>query len=270
MIDAHVHLWDSALLDYDWLSPAQRRRFGPLELQRADPSGAERVFVQAECRPEQAMAEIDWVEGLADEAAIVGIVAYAPLGAAPAVAASVIEDWARRPRVVGVRRLLQTEPIGFSRSREFVRSARHLADRGLCFDACVVPAQIGDVTALADAVPELRIVLDHLGKPDVPSGLDPAWSAALRDLGQRPNVSVKLSGLPAQVDGPWRGAQMHPFFDVCLEAFGADRLLYGSDWPVSQPLASWRECVSRWARTRLGEDGATEVMGGTARRIYGL
>jgi len=270
VIDAHVHFWDPALLDYDWLRPAQRRRFGPLELQRADPSGAERVFVQAECRPEQAMAEIDWVEGLADEAAIVGIVAYAPLGADPAAVATVIDDCARRPRVVGVRRLLQTEPVGFSRSREFVLAARHLADRGLRFDACVVPAQLGDVAVLADAVPALHIVLDHLGKPDVSGPPDAAWSAALHRLGERSNVSVKLSGLAAQARGDWQPAQVHPYLDVSLEAFGPDRLIYGSDWPVSQPLARWRNCVLTWAQQRLGKRGAAEVMGGAASRVYGL
>lgn len=272
IVDAHLHLWDPSLLDYDWLEGRLLRPHGVDELAAADFEGGvvERIFVQAECRPDQARAEVAWVSALAARAAIVGIVAYAPLEQGPDAAAGLLGEYAVHPGVVGVRRLLQGEAAGFTASSEFRASARRLAEHGLVFDACVVPDQLGEVTTLADAVPELSIVLDHLGKPAAAAAPTEAWATAIAELAQRPNVAVKLSGLPAEAGEGWTAAQMHPYLDVCLDAFGGDRLIYGSDWPVSEPMPRWRTAVTEWAMDRLGADGAAAALGGNARRLYGV
>lgn len=274
VVDAHLHLWDPELLSYSWLNGRLNRRLGAAELAAdiatAPPADYGFVFVQADCLPEQSVAEVDWA---ASQLPLRGIVARAPLED-PAATDRLLAEYAARPLVVGVRRMLQGAPDEFSATPEFRDAARAVASAGLVFDACVRGAQLPAVTALADAVPDLAIVLDHLGKPEVGSvdAASPAagsvWAAALGDLAERPNVTCKLSGLPAEVAGEWSAAQLWPFLDVALSAFGPERLLFGGDWPVSGPYGRWVDTVSGWAHDRLGAVDA--VMSGNAERVYRL
>ncbi|MBD3942169.1 amidohydrolase family protein [Microbacterium sp. NEAU-LLC] len=277
VVDSHLHLWDPELLDYGWLEGALLRSFGPSELDGALAAAPDAeygfVFVQADCAPDQSIAEVDWVLSQASRVGVRGIVAHAPLED-PAATDTHLAAYAERPLTVGVRRLLQSEPDGFSAAPGFRASAAAVAATGLAFDACVRAHQLQDVIALADAVPELRVVLDHLGKPAVgtrdaaASAAGTPWAAQLTALAERPNVVCKLSGLPAESAGGWSEEQLRPFLDVALQAFGPDRLLFGGDWPVSGPYGRWAEAVSTWAVDRLG---ATEaVMATNAERVYGL
>jgi L-fuconolactonase len=140
VVDAHLHLWDPAVLSYDWLEGPLLRSFGPAELDAAlaEAPDAEYgfVFVQAECAPEQSLAEVDWVAALAGRVGVRGIVARAPLED-PHATREHLAAYADRPLVVGVRRLLQSEPAGFSATPGFRESARAVASAGLAFDACV-------------------------------------------------------------------------------------------------------------------------------------
>lgn len=279
VVDGHLHLWDPAVLDYEWLGGELLRPFGPDELHaavaEAPDAGYGFVFVQAECVPEQSLAEVDWVAGLVPQVAVRGIVARAPMED-PAATDEHLAAFATRPLVVGIRRNLQSEPLGFSETPGFRASARAVASAGLTFDACILRHQLPDVIALADGVPDLTIVLDHLGKPEVgtPDAAAPAdgteWAAALRALAERPNVVCKLSGLPAESSGEWSDAQLWPFLDVALDAFGPERLLFGSDWPVSRPFGRWVRTVSDWLDDRLGENGHHAVLAENAERIYRL
>lgn len=276
-VDAHLHLWNPGILEYDWLEGPLLRSFGPDELDAAlstAPAGEYGfVFVQAECAPAQSIAEVDWVTSLASKVGVRGIVARAPLED-PAATAAHLDAYAERPLVVGVRRLLQSEPDGFAARPGFRDAARAVASAGLTFDACIHAHQLPDVIALADAVPDLTIVLDHLGKPGVGNAdaVAPAagtpWASALAALAERPNVVCKLSGLPAEAQGEWTAAQLRPFLDVALDAFGPERLLFGGDWPVSGPYGRWLTTVSAWAQDRLGSVDA--VMAANAERVYRL
>jgi len=279
VVDGHLHLWDPEVLTYEWLEGPLLRSFGPdeldLALQDAPDADCGFVFVQAECAPEEAVAEVDWVASLTDRVPVQGIVARAPLED-PAATDEHLAAFAERPLVVGVRRLLQSEPEGFCLRPGFLRAAEAVAAAGLSFDACVRWERLPDVVALADALPDLAIVLDHLGKPEVgsPGDADPAdgtpWAESLRDLAQRPNVVCKLSGLPAESRGEWTDAQMRPFLDVALDAFGPDRLLFGSDWPVSGPYGRWLDTVTSWLEDRMGERHRRAVLAENAERVYGL
>jgi L-fuconolactonase len=279
VVDGHLHLWDPEVLTYEWLEGSLLRPFGPdeldLALQDAPDDDFGFVFVQAECAAEQSVAEVDWVAALAPRVPLRGIVARAPLED-PAATDQHLAAYESRPLVVGVRRLLQSEPDGFSASPGFRDAARAVAAAGLTFDACVRWSQLSDVVHLADAVPELTIVLDHLGKPPVGSAdaAAPAdgtpWATELRRLARRQNVVCKLSGLPAESEGEWTAAQMRPFLDVALDAFGPHRLLFGGDWPVSGPYGRWVETVSSWLTDRLGEHDRAAVLAGNAERVYRL
>ncbi|MFZ4896579.1 amidohydrolase family protein [Plantibacter sp. Mn2098] len=303
IVDAHLHVWDPEHLHYDWLRdvpPLNRRMvFEELAAARAtERAGADAaaapapasaatpapavdgyVFVQAACRDDEAMAEVDWVTSLAADAPILGIVAHAQLEDGDGVA-SQLDALRERELVVGVRRLLQSEPVGFGASASFIVGARALADRGLSFDATVVPSQLADVVTLADAAPELRIVLDHLGKPVIHHGATgaadaalAAWRTQLTELAARPNTWCKLSGVPALwPDAGWTPADLTPWLDTALEVFGADRCLWGSDWPASSLQTGydrWLAFIADWTAT-LSPTERDAILGGSAARVYRL
>lgn len=265
VVDSHLHLWDPWELEYGWLEGAMAGRFAEEELfEEQLPGVAEEVaiFVQAETVERAFIDEVSWVEEIADAAGVVAIVAGARLDRG-ADTAEHLERLAAHERVVGVRHLLQAERAGLAASARFIEGARLVAARGWTFDACVHAHQISDVTALAETVPELRIVLDHLGKPAIGTAEAPLrpsaeWLRDLHALGRQPRAHVKLSGLPAETGGDWTDAQVIPFLDAALEAFGAERLLWGSDWPVSSvdtayrtgSRARWFHTVAGWATSR--------------------
>jgi L-fuconolactonase len=138
---------------------------------------------------------------------------------------------------VGIRRILQDEPLSFFDHPGLLEGLRALAPTGLPFDACIRHHQLPALIALLEKVPELPVVLDHLAKPPVASGDDGSWERALRRLAALPQVSVKLSGMPPELrdDQELRSA-CRPWLEVALDAFGADRAMVGSDWPVSAML----------------------------------
>ena len=241
VLDSHLHLWDPELLRYPWLEGPLNSPFAETELEATRVKGVAEeqcVFIQADSVPEQYLDEVRWVSSLAERLGIRAIVAGVQLDREGQSEAD-LDALRENSLVVGVRHLLQGEPDGFATTPRFLDGARHVADRDLTFDACVqsIP-QLQDVVDLADAIPELRIALDHLGKPVVgtaaaPEAPDPAWRTALTALAAHPHVVCKLSGLPAEAGGDWSAEQLTPFLDAAAEAFGPDRLMWGSDWPVS-------------------------------------
>lgn len=279
VLDSHLHLWRPDLLDYTWLEGPLAYEFEALELEHARIPGVTEsgvVFVQAECVEEQFLDEVRWVAGLPDEVGVRGIVAGARLDRGDATSAH-LEALAEFALVVGVRHLLQGERDGLAATPAFIAGARGVAAREWAFDACVRSSQLPDIIALAAAVPELRIVLDHVGKPAVGTASAPLapsaeWISDLLALAQHPNVLCKLSGLPGEAGGHWDAAQIEPFLDVAAAAFGPERLMWGSDWPVSvvgpaesgdphapadgapayQPngRARWAQTVASWADAR--------------------
>jgi L-fuconolactonase len=236
ILDAHVHFWDPERLHYAWLDPlpALRRPFLPADLDHGRHQVDGVLFVQADCRADEALAEVEWVAGLAArDARIAGIVAHAPVERGDSARAC-LEPLAAHPLVVGVRRLLQGEPPRFPATPPVIAGVGLLAELELTFDACVTRDQLPALATLADRCPDVTIVLDHLGKPDVRGGtLDP-WRHDLAALALRPNVYCKLSGLTTEADhATWRPADLAPYLDHALDVFGAGRCLAGSDWPVA-------------------------------------
>lgn len=289
VVDSHLHLWDPSVLSYDWLDGDLDDTFTIEQLREdliEDVDHQVAVFVQAGAARKQALDEVRWVESIAHATGVVAIVADARLDGGRRLR-SHLDALAEHELVVGVRHLLQGEKDGFARRPRFIEGARELATRGLTFDACVRHHQIPDVTALAEAVPGLRIVLDHLGKPaigtsEAPLAPSAEWLRDLRALAQHPNVCVKLSGLPAESAGMIDEDQMFPFLDAAAEAFGEERMLWGSDWPVSSADSTspdgtlyigavrddWFHTLLEWAQDR-GLD-PEKVFWSNAVRFYGI
>jgi L-fuconolactonase len=274
ILDAHVHFWDPAARRYAWLDgqPALQRRFGPGDYDAGGHDVAGMIFVQSDCRDDEALDEVRWVlELAARDPCVRGIVAYAPLqlGAAAREAVAAV---AAQPGVVGVRRLLQDEPEWFLGDGDLADGVRLLADHGLPFDLCVRDHQLAAVDALVARCPEVVFVLDHLGKPAVHARrLDP-WRADLARLAAHERVVCKLSGLATEAAPDWRAAELGPYLDHALEVFGPDRCMVGSDWPVctlATDAAAWFDLVLD-AVAGLSADERDAVLHGTARSVYGL
>jgi L-fuconolactonase len=274
ILDAHLHFWDPAARHHDWLAehPQLLRRFTPEDLDsgRHELTGA--VFVQADCRDDEALEEVRWVEQMASSHPfIVGVVAYAPVHRGRAVERQLVA-LAEHPLVVGVRRLLQGHPVDAITDQSLVRGVRMLPEWELTFDICVTHAQLPAVNQLVQSCPRTMFVLDHLGKPPVASGrLDP-WRDDLARVAAHENVSCKLSGLATEASPGWRPGDFRPYLEYALEVFGAHRCMIGSDWPV----ATLRTSYERWFDVvleliaELSEDEQAAVLGETARSTYGL
>jgi L-fuconolactonase len=274
IVDAHVHYWDTARRHHAWLDhePDLRRPFGPADLDAGGWDVAGVVAVQADCREDEGLDEARWLASLAVDGPVLGVVAHAPLERGAAAADS-LDALRQVPGVVGVRRLLQDEPTALVTDPAFVAGVRSLAPLGLTFDVCVREHQLTAVAALAAAAPEVRFVLDHLGKPDLERGDIARWRAAIADLARRPNVTCKLSGLATEAGASRRWeAKALPCLAHALDAFGPARCLFGSDWPVltlRSAYARWIEVVLS-ALEDLGDDDRRAVLAANAVAIYGL
>lgn len=250
LVDTHVHLWAPGHLRYPWLAgvPALNRPHGVAEFRNAIGSVAvsKIVFVQCECDPSQSQAEAAWVAALAGtEPRLSGIVAQAALENGEAVVPA-LAQLAETPLVRGVRRLLQEEDDAFCRRPEFVRGVRALAQFGFSCDLCIHPRQLPAATELVQACPEIRFVLDHLGKPPVREGRIEPWRTQLRALSRLENVVCKLSGLATEADWRmWRSEDLRPYLEHALDCFGVGRVMFGGDWPVSTQATDY----PRWVET---------------------
>ena len=282
MIDAHLHLWDPGRLDYDWLShvPTIAGRHGVEEWARLNATVEQAVFVQADCRPDQALLEVDWIGEIAPEIPVGAIVAFAPLEQGGAVGDH-LAALGERPLVRGVRRPAQNEADGFMSRPDHVDGLTFAARAGLSIDVCARDRQLPELLAvlrtLFEREPDARVVIDHLGKPDIathdgdPDGAD--WRENLAALARLPGVFAKVSGLTTQ--DHWdhvRPNRLKPYIDHALACFGAGRLMFGSDWPVVELAGgndAWLATLER-AVAGLSAEDQTHIRSGTARRVYGL
>jgi len=276
LTDAHVHFWDPAAGRYAWLDavPALAGRRGPAEFARACGAVAVERLVFVQCGATDPLAEVAWVDGLAAaEPRLAAIVAHAPVEAGAAVEAW-LERLAAWPRVRGVRRLLQDEPDdAFCLRPEFVEGVRRLERFGLSFDLCLYARQLGSVVKLVRRCPGVRFILDHGAKPGIRAGrLDP-WREEIRALAALPNVDCKLSGLATEADPrAWTAADLRPYVDHLLATFGAGRLLFGGDWPVSTLATDYPRWVTAVETLLAGvpAEGQQRIWSKNAARVYRL
>jgi L-fuconolactonase len=204
---------------------------------------------------------------------IAGVVGWVPL-AQPAELERALDARADEPAFVGVRHLVNVEPdLDWIVRPDVLKGLQVLATRGLAFDYVgILPRHLEHVPVLAQRVPDLRIVIDHLGKPPIAAGGWEPWSSLLARAARMPNVFAKVSGLDAGKADQWTAAVIAPYVDRALELFGPERLMFGSDWPVADLRGGygkvWRE--TNLAFGRLSRDERDRVLGGTAVAFYRL
>ena len=282
VIDSHVHFWDPAELHYPWLEavPALDRAFRPADYAAATGEVAitKLVFVEGNCRPDEAQREVQLVERLARaEPRIAGIIAFADLmqrsGAGESGLEEALDALASSPRVKGIRHNIQGQPAGFCLQPAFVRGVQAVGRRGLTFDLCVTHDQLHEGADLVRQCPDTRFVLDHCGKPAIRTRrLDP-WRADVARLAAHDNVWCKLSGLLTEADAADRRDDvLIPYAACVVECFGSERVMYGSDWPVLTVAGSYCDWYGFTDRFTAGWSTVERrrFYADTAARVYGL
>lgn len=278
IIDSHLHIWDPRVLNYPWLSGAGKlnRAFLPADYRAACGSVdvEAMVFLECDAHRDQAFDEADWVrQQAAIDPRIAALVCFAPLEEGDAVRGH-LEKLKAGDKVVGVRRIYQDEPdTNFCLQPGFVAGVRALADYDLSFDMCIKHPHLGASIELARACPETRIVLDHIGKPGIEDGLMEPWRGQMAELAACENVVCKLSGVATEAShAAWTRADLRPFIDVALQAFGPDRIMFGGDWPVATMAITPPEWVSIVDEAVSGytEAERRSIYRGTAARFYKL
>jgi len=277
IIDAHQHVWDPSRARYDWLSaglaPINRTiGFDELRPQLRAAGVDATVLVQSADNDDDTDLML---RTAAANPEIVAIVAYVPLDR-PAVAAERLAELRRNRLVVGVRNLIHDIPDPDWLLRPDVDEGLSvLEDAGATFDlVAVLPRHLEHVATLSDRHPQLKIVIDHLAKPPVGLADREPWWTLIERAAENPLVYAKISGLySATADSAaWTVASVKPFVERALEVFGADRLMYGGDWPISV-LSGGYQRVWEGLSAIVGDldpDDQGRILGGTAVEFYGI
>ena len=275
-IDAHQHFWKYHAREYSFLGAAMARihqDFFPEDLAREQEGLGFGGSVAVQAR--QSLVESRWLLELADQSSrIKGVVGWVDL-----CSENVRDELARfanNAKFVGVRHVVQDEPDDrFMLREDFRRGIDQLREFALTYDILVYPRQLPAAIELARAFPEQPFVLDHLGKPDIKSGTLAGWEESIRELARSSNVFCKLSGMVTEADWKhWQVEDFFPYLDVVWEAFGEDRVMIGSDWPVCLVAATYADVIGiveqYLQRREVPNQTRKKVFGRNAIRFYGL
>jgi L-fuconolactonase len=279
MIDSHHHFWSDPTPDkYPWMTDelaAIRRAFGPDDLRPVlAANGVDRtVLVQTRSSFEESK---EFLAIAADSGFVAGVVAWVDLTAADvADQLAGLRSLPQGSLLVGIRHQVHDEPDPDWLLRPDVRRGlRAVAEADLTYDLLVKEAQLPAALATARALPELRFVIDHIGKPRIGTGPeDRGWAAGMAPFAALPHVACKLSGMVTEADWRrWRPKDLAPYVEKVLAWFGPRRLLFGSDWPVCLLAGSYMRVIGsvRGLLAELSETDQSEIFAGTALRFYRL
>ena len=279
IIDTHQHLWDlrrfrlawvekGSDLDRDYLPDDYAAAVKGLNVVKA-------VYMEVDVVPEQQTAEAEWILELIRSRKTPTVGAVISGRPASADFPTYINRWKETPEIKGVRHVLHapTTPPGFCLSPEFQRGVRHLGAIGKRFDICIRPAELVDAARLAAECPDTKLILDHCGNADVRSMDRSAWKRDLARVAERPNVVCKVSGIVASArGGRWTADDLAPIVEHVLDTFGADRVMFGGDWPVctlAATYARWVDALKSIVRNRPAAE-VRKLFHDNAARFYGL
>lgn len=276
IVDTHLHLIYRGQLSYPWLAgvPPLDADFTYdtylLEARRLEISST--LHMEVDVAEADIEAETAMIERLAatDGSQLAGAIAACRPESAdfPAYLERVLGNRFVR----GFRRVLHVMPDDLSEGALFRENIRRLAGTGLVFDICVLPHQLDKAVALADLAPDVSFVLDHCGVPDIKGGGFDVWKGPMAEIARRPNVTVKLSGLPAYGAESWTLEDLKPYFSHVAENFGFDRMVWGSDWPVCTlggGLSTWVGATHALL-AGVSLDEKARVLSGNALKLWSI
>jgi len=276
IVDSHQHFWDPKEQEL----PPPPAKYAALD----------QAFLPADLRPELSEFGVDHtvlVQGYpqtdagnrflfrqANETAFVaGVVAWADIEDVNRLGRQ-LDELATEPKFVGIRHIVQDEPdVQFLLRDNVLASLRELARRAIPYDMVVYQRHLPAVIQALDQVPDLHVVIDHIGKPDIAGGDTAGWDKDIAEIARRPLVHCKLSGIVTEADWKnWQPSDIEPYVQRVIECFGFDRLMYGSDWPVCLLATDygrfWR--TLRELLADIGEENHARLFGGTATEFYNL
>jgi L-fuconolactonase len=276
IVDGHQHYWKVDQFDYGWTRQgvaALDRDFLPTELepQLREAGVARTVLVQVL----HTDAETRWMLDLARRhASIAGVVGWVDLTAQPDTIARDIETLRADPRLVGIRHLVHEEPdVDWLRRVDVVRGLSVLEAHGVPFDLLLRPQHLVHVPWLSERLPGLRMVIDHIAKPRIRDAAIQPWADEMLTAAQNPNVWCKVSGMITEADhAAWTPDDLAPYVERTLQAFGEERLMFGSDWPVCTLAGSYDRVIGalRLVLQGIGDEARGRIFGGSAQDFYRL
>jgi L-fucono-1,5-lactonase len=277
IVDAHHHFWDPATADYPWMTDELamiRRAFTPDDL--APLLGAAGVDATVLVQTRSSLEETrEFLATAAVTPFIRGVVGWVDL-TDPAIGDALAElrEGAGGDRLVAIRHQVHDEPDPEWLRRDDVRRGiRAVGDAGLVYDLLVRSRELPAALDTVRALPDTRFVIDHIAKPPIRDGVLQPWAHLIRPFGALPNTWCKVSGMVTEADwSTWQPTDLEPYVGHALDVFGAERLLFGSDWPVCLLAASYQQVFDA-TRAALGDLGASEragIFGRNATSIYRL
>jgi L-fuconolactonase len=273
-LDSHQHFWKYNATDYIWMGDKMdvlRRDHLPVELEsELNTIGFDgTIAVQAR----QMVAETEWLLELADRHDFIrGVVGWVDFESDDLE--QQLQQYGAHPKLKGVRELIHDMPdVDYATSEVHVRAITKLAGHDLSYDLLLKPPHIRPAIQLVRRFPEQRFVVDHIAKPDIAASVRSPWQTDLEELAWQDNVYCKLSGMVTEARWhDWTPKQFHPYLDVALAAFGPQRLMIGSDWPVCTLCGRYEEVMGIVIEyvERLSADESEAILGATCARFYGV
>ncbi|TMM56763.1 amidohydrolase [Maribacter algarum] len=273
-IDSHQHFWKYEPIKHEWIDDSMsviRRDFLPsdlIEVYKANGiDGC--VAVQAD----QTLVETDFLLDLAKENAFIkGVVGWADLRSENIDA--LLEEYHSNQKLKGWRHIVQGEADhNFLLRPDFLRGISYLEKYDYAYDILIFPHQLGATLEFVKQFPHQKFVIDHIAKPCIKDGFFEGWAVLMKEIAKHENVSCKISGMITEADfDSWKPTEITPYMDLVLSAFGADRLMFGSDWPVCLVAGNYGDVKGLVTDfiSGLSENEQKAIMGDNALKFYNL
>jgi L-fucono-1,5-lactonase len=273
-IDSHQHFWRYDAARDAWITDSMailKRDFLPDDLAEEWKANGIDACIAVQADPSE--SDTTFLLELAEKhQRIAGVVGWVDL-LSPCIAQR-LEYFSHFTKLRGFRHIAQAEPDDRFLAREqFVKGVAQLQAFGFTYDILIYPRQLPAAIDLVKCLPEQRFVIDHMAKPEVKSAKTSPWAAQMKEIAQHKNVFCKISGLVTEADWKhWKADDFKPYLDVVFTAFGADRLMFGSDWPVCLLAATYaqvKQLIEDYVSV-FPQSDQDKIFGGNAARFYGL
>jgi L-fuconolactonase len=268
IVDAHVHLYDVKKLSYGWLGsvPKINRTYllEDFDVARQQVIVDKIVFAEVAVDPGLHIQEAGFVQTMANtDSRLSGIIAHLPLEKGVSVETDIAALKQFR-NLRGIRRLIETERNpAFCLEPQFLAALKLLPKHDLSFDICVKHWAMTYAIELVKRCPDVSFVLDHIGKPDIKNGLRQPWWGQIKELAALPNVVCKVSGVITEANhASWKPDDVKPYVAHVIDSFGFDRVMYGSDWTVSELTHAYPTWV------QIIDDVVAGASDGERRKLY--
>ena len=273
VVDSHHHFWDLGIRPYDWMPKDSPLRVNYLPNDLRPLLGKASVDATVIVQAHPSVEETKWLLKIADGTDFVaGVVGWVDL-LDPNVG-NTLDELQQSPYFKGIRHLweIEEDPAWLAKSQA-IAGLKEVESRGLCYDFLVRPPNLPHVPRIMEQVPKLNAVIDHIAKPNIKEREVEPWLTLMREVASIDGMRCKVSGMTTEADmDNWTADDLAPYIQHVLGMFGADRLMFGSDWPVSTQATAY----DRWADTardvlvNLPDEPTSFVFGETAIRFYDL